>query len=52
MKVYGLAVNYNRYTYRRNYKGEIVKKYEYAYSSEWREKTEKEEEKKIKKSAF
>lgn len=50
MKVYGLAVNYNRYTYYRNPKGEIVKKYEYAYSSEWRKNIDKKEEKKVEKN--
>ena len=50
MKVYGLAINYNRYTYYRNPKGEIVKKYEYAYSSEWRKNRDKKEEKKVEKN--
>lgn len=50
MKVYGLAVNYNRYTYYRNPKGEIVKKYECAYSSEWRKNLDKKEEKKVEKN--
>lgn len=46
MKVYGLAINYKNYTYYRNPKGEIVKKYGYAYSSEWRKDLDKKEEKK------
>ena len=49
MKVYGLAINYNKYTYYRNPKGGIVKKYEYAYSSEWRKNLDKKEEKKSEK---
>ena len=50
IKFYGMTYNYNAYTYRKNCKGEIVKTYATAYSSEWRKNIGKTVEKKVEKN--